>query len=70
MREVIYELGRDAGAAKAVYVHVVVTDTAAAGVRWRETRARLRASIRDALHLAAPDRWVYVSFRTESERGY
>lgn len=52
----------------AVDVIVVVADSSPSAQRWRETRARMRALIRDAFDrhdiLARP----FVSFRTESEQ--
>lgn len=67
VRGMSFETGTDAGGGRAVYVRVIVTDSAPNSATWPDTRVRLRDEIRDTVAAHGIERWVYISFRTESE---
>jgi hypothetical protein len=65
--EVSHRLDLDATGAPAVWIWVVVDDTAAASKDFPSLAAGIRDSLRDALQQAGIERWPYVRFRSRSE---
>lgn len=58
----------DSSGMPAVWVWVIVNDTAPKRKSFRSDAAEIRSNIRESLQKAGVEEWAYVRFRTKSEQ--